>query len=35
VATVGVPGLVLGWLFALPFIDKAPGRRLRACQRSP
>ena len=29
VATVGVPGLVVGWLFALPFIDRTPGRRLR------
>ncbi len=29
VATVGVPGLVVGWLFALPFIDRIPGRRLR------
>jgi ubiquinol-cytochrome c reductase cytochrome b subunit len=29
VATVGVPGLVVGWLFALPFIDRTSGRRLR------
>ena len=29
VATVGVPGLVVGWLLALPFIDRTPGRRLR------
>jgi ubiquinol-cytochrome c reductase cytochrome b subunit len=29
VATVGVPGLVVGWLLALPFIDRSHGRRLR------
>ena len=29
IATVGIPGLVVGWLFALPFIDRTAGRRLR------
>ena len=29
VATVGIPGLVVGWLLALPFLDRSRGRRLR------
>jgi ubiquinol-cytochrome c reductase cytochrome b subunit len=29
IATVGIPGLVVGWLLALPFLDRTPGRRLR------
>jgi ubiquinol-cytochrome c reductase cytochrome b subunit len=29
IATVGIPGLVVGWLLALPFLDRRPGRRLR------
>jgi len=29
IATVGIPGAVVGFLFLLPFLDRRPGRRLR------
>jgi ubiquinol-cytochrome c reductase cytochrome b subunit len=29
IATVGIPGVVVGWLLALPFLDRSRGRRMR------